>query len=75
MSQDVYVNELLLMSEIDLMSSVHCVLLRVKMKIKKVRSEDSKNREGRHVKELLGKNENLRGHQRKLDVAELPYSI
>lgn len=51
------------------------MLLRVKMKIKKVGSEDSKNREGRHVKELLGKNENLRGHQRKLDVAELPYSI
>jgi len=40
------------------------------MKCKKVGSEDSKNREGRHMKELLGKNEKLYGHQRKLDIAQ-----
>lgn len=33
-------------------------------------SEDTKKGEGRHVKELLGKNEKLYEHQQKLDVAQ-----
>lgn len=51
------------------------MLLRIKMKCRKAGSEDSKNREDRYVKQLLSKNEKLYGYQRKLDVAQLPYSV
>lgn len=51
------------------------MLLRVKVKCKKRGSKDDKNSEDRYVKELLGRNEKLYGHQRKLSVAGLPYPI
>lgn len=43
-NQDIYVNELSWVSEIDLMSAVCCIWLRVEVKYKKGDSEDSKKR-------------------------------